>query len=60
MTVSPCAVVTVQFNQSVYSVSEEDGQVMLVILVQGQSDIPLELQLQTIGQSATCKCCVTG
>jgi hypothetical protein len=45
--------ITVQFNQSVYSSSEEDGQVTVFILVQGQSEISFQLQLQTVAGSAT-------
>ena len=51
------AVITVQFSQTVYNVSEEEGQVVVLLSVLGQSDITIhnQLYLQTMAQSATCK-----
>ena len=57
ITESSYAALTAQFNQSVYSSSEEDEQVMLFISVQGQSDVSFQLQLQTEAGSASCKPC---
>ena len=47
--------VVVQFEQAVYSVSESEGHIQMNLIVQGQSDIPLELLLVLTNDSATCK-----
>ena len=41
----------------VYSASEEEGQVVVLLSVLGQSDITIHnlLHLQTMAQSATCE-----
>ena len=50
------AVVTVEFDQTVYSVSEDgDGQVTLLASVLGQSDITIQVDLITTVGSATCE-----
>lgn len=50
-------VITVLFSQAVYSASEEEGQVVVLLSVLGQSDIIIhnQLRLQIMAQSATRK-----
>ena len=48
------------FSQSSYSASEEDGLVEVFISVLGQSDIAINLRLQTISNSANSKFLVFG
>ena len=47
--------ITVAFSQTVYSVSEGEGEVVVPISVEGESDILLQFHLEAINNSATCE-----
>ena len=47
--------ITVQFNQTVYSVSEGEGEVVVYILVEGRSDKLLQFHLEAVDDSTSCE-----